>query len=111
MEKLCHNSEMFLKQEKIMSYFPRYGQIIDQFQNLSNHPIKIIFLISVPFKDNNLKTRRNLRGQIERRNLEINTDFLEAFKCVKESLDQLHNNVKGMSDSCKSMQVSFWNYL
>ena len=45
MEKLCHNSEMFLKQEKIMSNFPRYGQIIDQFQNLSNHPIKIIWIL------------------------------------------------------------------
>ena len=57
------------------------------------------------FQDNNLKTRRNLRGQIERRNLEINRDFLNAFKSVKESLDEIHNNVKGMSDSCKSMQV------
>jgi len=60
--------------------------------------------LSTFFLDNNLKTRRNLRGQIERRNLEINRDFLNAFKCVKESLDEIHNNVKGMSDSCKSMQ-------
>ena len=50
MEKLCHNSEMFLKQEKIMSYFPRYGQIIDQFQNLSNHPIKIIWILYTNLK-------------------------------------------------------------
>lgn len=56
------------------------------------------------FLENNLKTRRNLRGQIERRNLEINRDFLNAFKSVKESLDEIHSNVKGMSDSCKSMQ-------
>ena len=38
---------------------------------------------SLYLQDNNLKTRRNLRGQIERRSLEINTDFLSAFKgCV-----------------------------
>jgi len=57
------------------------------------------------FKDNNLKTRRNLRGEIERRNLQINQDFLSAFKTVKESLDDLHANVNGMSESCKSMQA------
>jgi len=33
--------------------------------------------------------------------------FLSAFQAVKESLDGIHNNVKGMSDSCKSMQVIF----
>jgi len=57
------------------------------------------------FKDNNLKTRRNLRGEIERRNLQINQDFLSAFKTVKVSLDDLHANVHGMSQSCKSMQA------
>ena len=56
-------------------------------------------------QENNLKTRRNLRGQIERRNLDINNDFLSAFKVVKESLDGIHNNVKQMSNSCKQMQV------
>jgi len=61
--------------------------------------------LSTFFQENNLKTRRNLRGQIERRSLEINNDFLSAFRSVKESLDEIHNNVKGMSDSCKSMQA------
>jgi hypothetical protein len=56
-------------------------------------------------QENNLKMRRNLRGEIERRNLQINSDFLAAFETVKESLDQIHSNVKGMSDSCRSMQV------
>jgi len=60
--------------------------------------------LSTFFQENNLKTRRNLRGQIERRNLEINNDFLSAFKVVKESLDGIHNNVKEMSNSCKQMQ-------
>jgi len=61
--------------------------------------------LSTFFKENNLKTRRNLRGEIERRNLQINQDFLTAFKTVKESLDDLHANVNGMSESCKSMQA------
>merc|ERR1719289_446552 len=61
--------------------------------------------LSTFFQDNNLKTRRNLRGQIERRSLEINNDFLSAFKLVKDSLDGIHHNVKQMSTSCKDMQT------
>jgi len=56
------------------------------------------------FTENNLKSRRNLRGEIERRNLQINHDFLDAFRSVKESLDSLHGNVVAMSVSCKEMQ-------
>ena len=72
---------------------------------LSFSPDLCIKNIPFCYKENNLKTRRNLRGQIERRSLEINHEFLSAFQAVKESLDGIHNNVKGMSDSCKSMQV------
>eukprot|EP00092_Neocalanus_flemingeri_P014840 GFUD01016021.1.p1 GENE.GFUD01016021.1~~GFUD01016021.1.p1 ORF type:complete len:631 (+),score=243.67 GFUD01016021.1:52-1944(+) len=61
--------------------------------------------LSTFFQDNNLKTRRNLRGEIERRNLQINHDFLSAFQTVKESLDSLHSNVVGMSESCQTMQA------
>ena len=51
-----------------------------------------------------MKTRRNLRGEIERRNLQINQDFLSAFKTVKDGVESLHSNVTAMSDSCKEMQ-------
>lgn len=61
--------------------------------------------LSTFFTENNMKTRRNLRGEIERRNLQINHDFLDAFRVVKESLDSLHDNVAGMSESCKDMQA------
>jgi len=61
--------------------------------------------LSTFFQDNNMKTRRNLRGEIERRNLQINNDFLTAFETVKESLDSLHANVVGMSESCKTMKT------
>ena len=56
------------------------------------------------FTENNMKTRRNLRGEIERRNLQINQDFLSAFKTVKDGVESLHSNVTAMSDSCKEMQ-------
>ena len=61
--------------------------------------------LSTFFKENNLQTRRNLRGEIERRNLTITHDFLAAFRSVKETLDTVDQNVRGMSRSCASMQV------
>ena len=62
--------------------------------------------LSTFFKENNLQTRRNLRGEIERRNLTITHDFLAAFRSVKETLDTVDQNVRGMSRSCASMQVT-----
>uniref|UniRef100_A0A8C3A647 Conserved oligomeric Golgi complex subunit 6 n=1 Tax=Cyclopterus lumpus TaxID=8103 RepID=A0A8C3A647_CYCLU len=41
--------------------------------------------LSVFFTDNSLRTRRNLRGDIERRSLSINEDFARIFKDVKEA--------------------------
>ena len=57
------------------------------------------------FTENTLKSRRNLRGEIERRNLQINHDFLDAFRTVKEGVDSLHENVSAMAESCKGMQA------
>ena len=40
--------------------------------------------LSVFFTENNLRSRRNLRGDIERRSLTINEDFVDSFRLVKE---------------------------
>ena len=40
--------------------------------------------LSVFFTENSLRTRRNLRGDIERRSLAINEEFAGIFKEVKE---------------------------
>lgn len=40
--------------------------------------------LSAFFNENSLRTRRNLRSDIERRSLSINQDFLETFKVVKD---------------------------
>lgn len=40
--------------------------------------------LSVFFTENSLRTRRNLRGDIERRSLAINEEFAQIFKQVKE---------------------------
>ena len=41
------------------------------------------------FTQNNIRTRRNLRSDIEKRSLVLNEEFLNAFKEVKEVLENL----------------------
>jgi len=40
--------------------------------------------LSTFFNENNIRSRRNLRSDIERRSLVINEEFVECFKQVKE---------------------------
>lgn len=46
--------------------------------------------LSVFFTENSLRTRRNLRGDIERRSLSINEDFARMFKDVNEVASIAH---------------------
>ncbi|CAG0886915.1 unnamed protein product [Darwinula stevensoni] len=55
------------------------------------------------FPENNLRTRRNLRGEIERRSLKINEDFLSAFEEVKIAVDTLYEEVLDTNKLCQSM--------
>uniref|UniRef100_A0A4W3K231 Conserved oligomeric Golgi complex subunit 6 n=1 Tax=Callorhinchus milii TaxID=7868 RepID=A0A4W3K231_CALMI len=59
--------------------------------------------LSVFFTENSLRTRRNLRGDIERRSLSINEDFVRVFKDVKEELESVHEDVQAMSVCCEDM--------
>ena len=55
------------------------------------------------FNENNLRSRRNLRGDIEHRSLSINEDFVTCFQEVKEQLDAVYGDVKSMNDCCEDM--------
>uniref|UniRef100_G3PDU9 Conserved oligomeric Golgi complex subunit 6 n=1 Tax=Gasterosteus aculeatus aculeatus TaxID=481459 RepID=G3PDU9_GASAC len=59
--------------------------------------------LSVFFTDNSLRTRRNLRGDIERRSLSINEDFARIFKDVKEALESVNEDVQAMSACSEEM--------
>ncbi|KAB5550474.1 hypothetical protein PHYPO_G00054150 [Pangasianodon hypophthalmus] len=59
--------------------------------------------LSVFFTENSLRTRRNLRGDIERRSLSINEEFVRIFKDVKEELESIHEDVQAMSSCCEEM--------
>lgn len=59
--------------------------------------------LSTFFNENNLRTRRNLRGDIEKRSLNINEEYVGAFKQVKEKLDDLYSDVEAMNNCCNDM--------
>ncbi|XP_060902937.1 conserved oligomeric Golgi complex subunit 6 [Labrus mixtus] len=59
--------------------------------------------LSVFFTENSLRTRRNLRGDIERRSLGINEEFARIFKEVKEELESVNEDVQAMSTCCEEM--------
>ncbi|XP_045070462.1 conserved oligomeric Golgi complex subunit 6 isoform X1 [Coregonus clupeaformis] len=59
--------------------------------------------LSVFFTENSLRTRRNLRGDIERRSLNINEEFARIFKDVKEELESVQEDVQAMSTCCGEM--------
>ncbi|PNI60329.1 COG6 isoform 7, partial [Pan troglodytes] len=55
------------------------------------------------FVENSLRTRRNLRGDIERKSLAINEEFVSIFKEVKEELESISEDVQAMSNCCQDM--------
>uniref|UniRef100_A0A8B9GV40 Conserved oligomeric Golgi complex subunit 6 n=1 Tax=Astyanax mexicanus TaxID=7994 RepID=A0A8B9GV40_ASTMX len=59
--------------------------------------------LSVFFTENSLRTRRNLRGDIEKRSLSINEEFVRIFKGVKEELESINEDVQAMSSCCEEM--------
>ncbi|XP_077987894.1 conserved oligomeric Golgi complex subunit 6-like [Glandiceps talaboti] len=59
--------------------------------------------LSVFFHDNSLRSRRNLRGDIERRSLAINEQFAQAIHEVKEQLDFVCEDVESMGTCCQEM--------
>nr|XP_028577952.1 conserved oligomeric Golgi complex subunit 6 [Podarcis muralis] len=59
--------------------------------------------LSVFFVENSLRTRRNLRGDMEHRSLAINEEFVHIFKQVKEELESINEDVKFMSNCCQEM--------
>merc|ERR1712223_2187753 len=61
------------------------------------------------FTENTLKNRRYLRGEIERRSLQINVDFLKDFEKVKEALEKVRNEVVHINESCAKMKLQIEN--
>nr|CAH7741535.1 unnamed protein product [Callosobruchus chinensis] len=65
--------------------------------------------LSTFYTNNTLHARRNLRSQIEKRNLDINKEFLASFLEVKTSFDTIYNEVADMSKSIADMTQRLQN--
>lgn len=55
------------------------------------------------FPENSIRSRRNLRSDIEKRSLTLNEEFLDAFRNIKENLDGVCNSIGSMSECSDNM--------
>ncbi|XP_074655398.1 conserved oligomeric Golgi complex subunit 6-like isoform X2 [Tubulanus polymorphus] len=81
----------------------KLAKILDTRLDNDKEMLEALKALSTFFTDNNLRTRRNLRSDIERRSLVINEDFVESFQKVNEQLDGIYSDVKAMNDCCLDM--------
>ncbi|KAL5256644.1 hypothetical protein ACHWQZ_G011784 [Mnemiopsis leidyi] len=52
---------------------------------------------------NNLRTRRNLRGDFERRSVNLSVELCESFSHVNQLVEKLNTEITTMSESCRVM--------
>ncbi|KAK1168128.1 hypothetical protein AOXY_G11001 [Acipenser oxyrinchus oxyrinchus] len=81
----------------------KLNKILDTRLDNDKEMLDALKALSVFFTENSLRTRRNLRGDIERRSLSINEEFVRIFKDVKEELESVHEDVQAMSNCCEDM--------
>ncbi|XP_050022514.1 conserved oligomeric Golgi complex subunit 6 [Dermacentor andersoni] len=55
------------------------------------------------FTDNNIRTRRRLRGDLEKRSLAINEEFVQSFSDLKASMSALSEDITAMAEGCAGM--------
>lgn len=65
--------------------------------------------LSTFYTENTLQARRNLRSQIEKRSLNINENFLSAFRNVKETFDVVYSDIAEMSALVQEMTDQLQN--
>ncbi|XP_038050783.1 conserved oligomeric Golgi complex subunit 6-like isoform X2 [Patiria miniata] len=93
-------------QENVQSANPlsrKLNKILDIRLENDKDILEALKVLSAFFSQNTLRSRRNLRGDIERRSLAISEDFAEAFEKVKGGLDSIHSDVESMRSSCQEM--------
>uniref|UniRef100_A0A2M4BHF4 Conserved oligomeric Golgi complex subunit 6 n=2 Tax=Anopheles marajoara TaxID=58244 RepID=A0A2M4BHF4_9DIPT len=82
----------------------RLNKVLESRIESDRETLDAILDLSSFFTENTLQTRRNLRSQIEKRSLEINQRFLDAFRNVKEVLDGICEDINSMGQSVESMK-------
>eukprot|EP00054_Salpingoeca_dolichothecata_P024694 m.169099 g.169099 ORF g.169099 m.169099 type:complete len:652 (-) comp25102_c0_seq3:54-2009(-) len=70
---------------------------------LSPELVETLRGLSDVFHENTPRARRNLRGNLERRMLVINTQFKDAFSHVQEKLERVQTDIDHMAVTCTEM--------
>ncbi|XP_015674182.1 conserved oligomeric Golgi complex subunit 6 [Protobothrops mucrosquamatus] len=78
-------------------------KVLDTRLEADKEMLEALKTLSDFFVENSLRTRRNLRGDIEHRSLAINEEFVYIFKQVKEELENINEDVQFMSNCCQDM--------
>ncbi|CBY34103.1 unnamed protein product [Oikopleura dioica] len=78
-------------------------KILDMKLDSDKELVEAMKSLSTFFGDNNLRNRKNLRSVIERRGLKINQEFLNDYRTLKKQIDQVTEEVQGMSQCCEEM--------
>lgn len=81
----------------------KLGKILDLRLESDKETLEALRSLSTIFVENNIRTRRNLRSDIEKKNLAVNEEFVQAFREVKEVLDKMCGDIHTMSNHCKDM--------
>ncbi|EDO30832.1 predicted protein [Nematostella vectensis] len=71
--------------------------------------VEALKALSTFFTENTLRSRRNLRGDIEKRSLLISENFEQAFGVLKEHLDKVYSDVHDMNKCCEDMTKRLQN--
>ncbi|XP_072316675.1 conserved oligomeric Golgi complex subunit 6 [Eucyclogobius newberryi] len=96
-----HNPNSSSQQNNPLSR--KLNKILETRLDNDKEMLEALKALSVFFTENSLRTRRNLRGDIERRSLAINEDFAQVFKEVTEELETVNEDVQAMSSCCEEM--------
>ncbi|ESO00870.1 hypothetical protein HELRODRAFT_112997 [Helobdella robusta] len=81
----------------------KLSKILDTRLDNDKDMLEALKSLSIFFTENNIRTRRNLRGDIEKRTLNINEEFIGAFAVVKEQLDSIYKDVEAINACCQDM--------
>ncbi|KAF6022935.1 COG6 [Bugula neritina] len=78
-------------------------KVLDTRLDNDKDTLEALKALSTFFTENTLRSRRNLRSDIEKRSLVINEEFLSSFRKVKDQLDSVYEDVRAMNDCCQDM--------
>lgn len=81
----------------------KINNIIDNHIGSERESTEALKSLSSIYPSNSEKTRRNFKNEIEKRDLNINKSFLESFCSVKDTLNDIYNNIAEMNVAVENM--------